>query len=118
MPQLDLYIICNMLYSVIVLGVLTYMLNIQSILIIINLLLRLRKLKVFLEKKYIFRSLKYILKLKKIIIYKLYCYLLSNQLIFAKKFLLTENFEDIRNLKVSDIKFYNFKFYNWLVKFF
>ena len=48
MPQLDIYIICNMLYCVIILFIFAYMLNINNILIIINILLSLRKLKLFL----------------------------------------------------------------------
>jgi len=58
MPQLDIYIICNMLFAVIIFFIVTYMLNINNILIIINLILRIRKLKLCLDKKYIFKSLK------------------------------------------------------------
>ena len=40
MPQLDVYIICNMLYGVIIMFIATYMLNVKSnMLIIINLIL-------------------------------------------------------------------------------
>ena len=58
MPQLDIYIIFNMLYGIIFLFVITYRLNISNMLIIINLLLRLRNLKLSLDKKYIFKVLK------------------------------------------------------------
>ena len=58
MPQLDVYIICNMLYSVIFVFIIVYILNISNILIIINLILRIRKLKFFLDKKYIYKILK------------------------------------------------------------
>jgi len=53
MPQLDLYIINNLLYSVIFLLIFTYMLNINNFLININLLFRLRKLKISVIKKFI-----------------------------------------------------------------
>jgi len=113
MPQLDIYIICNMLYGVIILFIFTYVLNINNILIIINLLLRLRKLKLFLEKKYIFKNLQYILKKKNVIIYKFYGYFLSLKLNILKKIIFVENIKDIRNLKQSDLKIND-----WMVKLF
>ena len=113
MPQLDIYIICNMLYGVIILFIFAYMLNINNILIIINILLRLRKLKLFLEKKYIFKNLQYILKKKNVIIYKFYGYFLSLKLNILKKIIFVENIKDIRNLKQSDLKIND-----WMVKLF
>lgn len=118
MPQLDLYIIFDMFYSVIIFGIFVYLLNIQNLLIMLNLLLRLRKLKIFLEKKYIFKLLQYTLKLKTIIIYKLYYNILMKQLNFIKSNLFAENLEDIRNLKIYNLKIYNLKYYNWIVKIF
>ena len=67
MPQLDVYIICNMLYGVITLFIFTYMLNIVNVLITINLLLRIRKLKICLDKIDIAKLLKealFIIKLR------------------------------------------------------
>lgn len=58
MPQLDVYIICNMLYGVIIMFIATYMLNVSNMLIIINLILRIRRLKISLDKKYIYEVLK------------------------------------------------------------
>ena len=113
MPQLDIYIICNMLYGVIILFIFAYMLNINNILIIINILLRLRKLKLFLEKKYIFKNLQYIKKKKNVIIYKFYSYLLSLKFNIIKKIIFVENIKDIRNLKQSDLKVND-----WIVKLF
>ena len=62
MPQLDVYIIYDMLFSVIFIFILVYILNISNILVIINLILRIRKLKIFLDKKYIYMLLKESLK--------------------------------------------------------
>jgi len=58
MPQLDVYIICNMLYSVIFVFSLTYMISSNSVLILINILMRLRNLKIFLDKRFIEKILK------------------------------------------------------------
>jgi len=52
MPQLDVYIICNMLYCVIFAFVSIYIWNLSETLMIINIILRIRKLKLSLDKKH------------------------------------------------------------------
>jgi hypothetical protein len=98
MPQLDIYIICNMLYSVIIVFILIYILNISNILIIINLLLRVRKLKFFLEKKQIYKILKE--GLKKIVLkfQNFTFYLKYNQILIINKFIFSNDAFDIKNL--------------------
>jgi hypothetical protein len=101
MPQLDIYIICNMLYSVIIVFILIYILNISNILIIINLLLRVRKLKFFLEKKQISKILKE--SLKKIILkfQNFTFYLKYKQVLITHKFIFSKDAFDIKNLVKS-----------------
>lgn len=99
MPQLDIYIICNMLYSVILIFILIYILNISNILVIINLILRIRKLKFFLDKKYIYKILKENLKKINIKIYKYIFYLKYNQLLKIQKIFFVDDILDIKNLK-------------------
>ena len=72
MPQLDVYIICNMLYGVISMFVFAYMLNTCNLLISTNLLLRIRKLKMYVDKRYL------LLKLREIafkLYYRLYIHI-------------------------------------------
>jgi hypothetical protein len=104
MPQLDIYIICNMLYSVIFIFIAIYILNISNILIIINLILRIRKLKIYLDKKYIYMLLKE--SLIKINL-KFYKYLFQFEFYkfkLIRKYLLKEDILDISNLKKNIIK--------------
>src|ERR1700761_8988052 len=98
MPQLDIYIICNMLYSVIFVFILIYILNISNILIIINLILRIRKLKFFLEKKYIYKILKESLKKINLKFYKYIFFLKYNQLLKIQKYFFIDDIFDIKHL--------------------
>jgi hypothetical protein len=99
MPQLDIYIICNMLYSVIFVFILINILNISNILIIINLILRIRKLKFFLEKKYIYKILKESLKKINLKFYKYIFFLKYNQLLKIQKYFFIDDIFDIKHLK-------------------
>jgi len=99
MPQLDVYIICNMLYSVIFVFIIVYILNISNILIIINLILRIRKLKFFLDKKYIYKILKESLRKINLKFYR-YIYILKyNQLLKIQRYFFVDDIFDIKNLK-------------------
>jgi len=104
MPQLDIYIICNMLYSVIIIFIVAYMLNINNILIIINLLLRIRRLKICLDKKYIYKILKESLIKINLKFYRQVFYLNMLKLQIFKKIFITEDILDICKLKKSIIK--------------
>ena len=99
MPQLDIYIICNMLYSVIFVFIIIYILNISNILIIINLILRIRRLKFFLDKRYIYKILKESLKKINLKFYKYICLLKYNQLLTMQKYFFKNDIFDIKNLK-------------------
>lgn len=99
MPQLDIYIICNMLYSVISIFLIVYILNISNILIKINLILRIRKLKFFLLKKYIYNVLLESLNKMDILYYKYILYIKNNQLLKIQKLFFTEDIFDLKNLK-------------------
>ncbi len=99
MPQLDIYIICNMLYSVIFVFIIVYILNISNILIIINLILRIRKLKFFLDKKYIYKILKESLRKINLKFYRYIFYLKYNQLLKIQKFFFVDDIFDIKNIK-------------------
>ena len=103
MPQLDVYIICNMLYGVIIIFIVTYMLNINNILMIINLLLRIRKLKMCLDKKYIYKMLKEGLIKVNLKFYRHIFYLNLLKLQVVKKYFILDDILDISKLK----KFYN-----------
>lgn len=99
MPQLDIYIICNMLYYVIIIFIAAYMLNISNILIIINLILRIRKLKLSVDKKYIYAVLK--ASLVKVNL-RLYIHILNIQILkleIIKKYFIFEDILDIYTLK-------------------
>lgn len=99
MPQLDIYIICNMLYGVIIMFIVTYMLNINNILITINLLLRIRKLKICLIKKYILKILLENLLILKI---RLYFYIFNRINSILKEYkhdYVLKNILDVSNLK-------------------
>ena len=98
MPQLDIYIICNMLYSVIIVFIIIYILNISNILIIINLLLRVRKLKFFLEKKQIYKILKESLKKITLKFQNFTFYLKYRQVLTIHKFIFSNDAFDIKNL--------------------
>ena len=104
MPQLDIYIICNMLFSVIIVFIIIYILNISNILIIINLLLRVRKLKFFLEKKQIYKILKEGLKKIKLKFEKFTFYLKYKQILMIHKFIFWSDAFDLK--KLFDIKNY------------
>jgi hypothetical protein len=104
MPQLDVYIICNMLYSVILIFIIIYILNISNILIIINLILRIRKLKFILDKKQIYEILKESLKKINLKFYKVIFSLKYNQLLRVQKYFFVEDIFDIKNLKKNIIK--------------
>lgn len=99
MPQLDIYIICNMLYSVIFVFIIIYILNISNILIIINLILRIRKLKFFLDKKYIYKILKESLRKMNLKFYRYIFLLKYNQLLKIQKYFFVDDIFDIKNLK-------------------
>jgi hypothetical protein len=99
MPQLDVYIICNMLYSVIFVFIIIYILNISNILIIINLILRIRKLKFFLDKKYIYKILKESLRKINLKFYKYIFVLKYNQLLKIQRYFFVDDIFDIKNLK-------------------
>ena len=99
MPQLDVYIICNMLYGVIIIFIVTYMLNINNILMIINLLLRIRKLKMCLDKKYIYKMLKEGLIKVNLKFYRHIFYIQLLKLELIRKYLITEDILDIYILK-------------------
>ena len=99
MPQLDVYIICNMLFWVITMFIFTYMLNINNILLQINLLVRLRKLKISLDKKYISKILKESLFNLTLCIYIYTCNLSILILKKIKDHYLIKNVIDQSNLK-------------------
>jgi hypothetical protein len=99
MPQLDVYIICNMLYNVILVFIAAYMLNISNFLIVINLILRIRRLKLSLDKKYIYNILKESLIKCNL---RYYRYIFNMQLIkfeLIKKYFIQENLLDTSTLK-------------------
>lgn len=104
MPQLDTYIIFDMLLCSIFILILVYILNTSNILIIINLILRIRKLKIFLDKKYIYMILKE--SLKKIClkfyenIFKLHFFKLK----LIRKYFIVDDILDISNLKKENLK--------------
>jgi len=104
MPQLDVYIICNMLYSVILIFIIIYILNISNILIIINLILRIRKLKFILDKKQIYEILKESLKKIGLKFYKTIFYLKYNQLLKIQRYFFVDDIFDIKNLKRNFLK--------------
>jgi len=104
MPQLDVYIICNMLYSVILIFILIYILNISNILIILNLILRIRKLKFFLEKIFIYKILKESLKKTGVSFYKTLFFFKYNQILKMQKYFFAEDILDIKNLKKNFLK--------------
>lgn len=99
MPQLDVYIICNMLFWVIIMFIFTYMLNINNILFQINVLVRLRKLKICLDKKYISKILKESLIKLNLCIYIYICNLSILILKKIKDYYLIKNVIDNSNLK-------------------
>lgn len=101
MPQLDVYIICNILYSVIIIFIVTYMLNINNIIIIINLLFRIRRLKMYLDKKYIYKAIKEGLIKVNLRFYRYVFYLNILKLQFIKKYFTIEDLLDICKLKKS-----------------
>jgi hypothetical protein len=93
-----------MLYSVIIIFVIIYLLNISNILIIINLILRIRKLKFILDKKQVYEILKESLKKISLKFYKIMFYLKYNQLLKIQKYFFIEDIFDIKNLKKNIIK--------------
>lgn len=99
MPQLDVYIICNMLYSVIIIFIATYMLNINNMLIIINLILRIRKLKICLDKKYIYKFLIENISKINLKIYENIFYIETKQWMILKKYFFKKDILDIYKLK-------------------
>ena len=101
MPQLDVYIICNILYSVIIIFIVTYMLNINNIIIIINLLFRIRRLKMYLDKKYIYKAIKEGLIKVNLRFYRYVFYLNVLKLQIIKKYFTIEDLLDICKLKKS-----------------
>jgi hypothetical protein len=94
MPQLDVYIICNMLYYVILVFIIAYMLNISCILIRINLILRIRRLKLSLDKKYIYNILKENVTKYNLRFYKYIFYLQQIKLRLIKKYFINEDLLD------------------------
>ena len=104
MPQLDVYIIYDMLFSVIFIFIVIYILNISNILVIINLILRIRKLKLYIDKKYVYILLKESLKKTRSkfyeYIFKLYFYKFK----IIKKYFINEDILDISSLKKNIIK--------------
>lgn len=99
MPQLDVYIICNMLYGVIIIFIATYMLNISNILMIINLILRIRKLKLSVDKKYIYEILKESLVQVNLKFYRSVFYIQLSKLDMIKNYFIFEDILDIYTLK-------------------
>lgn len=57
MPQLDIYIVCNLIFSVILLIIIIYICNTLTTLLRINLSLRLNFLQKMIQKKSIFKIL-------------------------------------------------------------
>src|SRR5690349_2307000 len=104
MPQLDVYIIYHMLFSVIFIFILIYILNISNILVIINLILRIRKLKVYLDKKYIFMVLKESLKKIRLKFYEHLLKLSFYKLKLIKKYIINNDILDISNLRKKNKK--------------
>jgi hypothetical protein len=99
MPQLDVYIICNMLYNVILVFIAAYMLNISNLLIVINLILRIRRLKLSLDKNYIYNILKESLIKCNL---RYYRYIFNMQLIkfeLIKKYFIQKDLLDTSTLK-------------------
>lgn len=104
MPQLDVYIIYDMLFSVIFIFIIIYILNISNILVIINLILRIRKLKIYIDKKYIYILLKESLKKVRLKFYEYIFKLYFNKFKLIKKYFINDDILDICSLKKTIIK--------------
>ena len=104
MPQLDIYIINDMLFSVILILILVYLLNVSNTLVIINLILRIRKLKICLDKKYIYMILKESLKKVHLKFYRYALYLYIYEIKLIEKYLINRGILDASNLKKKIFK--------------
>jgi len=82
MPQLDIYIIWDIIFYVLIVWLYIYKLNISTIIIILNIILRVRKIKMQGDKKYSYFLLKEILINMKL---KIYEYSFSNKYNILKK---------------------------------
>lgn len=97
MPQLDIYIVYEMIISVIILINIFYIINLEDILLLLNKVFRVRRLFLLLIKIYIFYLLKYVFKKKNIIKYILKVLKRGKKIFFKiKKFF--KNFFYINNL--------------------
>lgn len=96
MPQLDIYIICNLVFSVILLLIIIYLCNVEAILLRINITLRIRRLKIFIEKKYIFKMLKEIMQQRKLKYIVLVLERTKKYISLLKKYIFVYDFLDIK----------------------
>lgn len=104
MPQLDVYIICNMLYCVIFAFVSIYIWNLSETLMIINIILRIRKLKLSLDKKYINNLLKEIFTKVSVKFLKNVLKLNYLKLKILEQNFIKKDFLDIFNIKKNILK--------------
>ena len=99
MPQLDIYILCNMLFCVLFVFIFVYKLNISNMLIILNIILRVRKIKIQIDKKYSYLLLKEVLINSSLRIYKYILINKNNLFINIYKLFILEDILDISTLK-------------------
>lgn len=99
MPQLDIYVVNELLVSVIWIFIWINNLNISETLIIINLILRIRKLKVLINKKYINMILKQSLHKLLVILCRYLLWYYVTQLKLIKKYFIDKDILDINNIK-------------------
>ena len=106
MPQLDIYILCQLVLSVLIFWSLLFLLNLNNLLINIFLSLKVIKIKFFIEKqllKKIFKELYFIKNIKYI---KKIITIITKLFLDVKKKIFTENILDIYN---TNINIYNIK---------
>lgn len=99
MPQLDIYIICNMLFCILFVFIFIYKLNISNMLIILNIILRIRKIKIQIDKKYSYLLLKEILINSSLRVYKYIFFNKNNLFKNVYKFFILGDILDISTLK-------------------
>jgi len=107
MPQLDIYILNNMLIIFLIIFAFNYNWNAISLLFVLNIIFRLRKIKMQLKKKIIFYFLNEILDYFKI---KFYWNILLYKNNIFKKILFFFICEDILDIKISVRNLKNIQF--------
>jgi hypothetical protein len=104
MPQLDIYILYNLVQTILLFWCLLFLLNISNILLNIFLSLKIIKLKFFVEKQFLKKLFKEIFFFKNLRFFKKNLLLILNLYLNIKNKLFIENLLDIYNLT---IKIYN-----------